>query len=313
MPAISASAPGKIILFGEHAVVYGRPAIAVPIPQVRAKTIVSAEPRLAGGAVRIQAPAAGVDAFLAELPPDNPLGKAVSLVLEELGLLRSPACTLRVTSTIPVAAGLGSGAAVTVSILRAFSTFLGHPLPDNRVCELSYEVEKLYHGTPSGIDNTVITYASPVFYVKGQNVEMFRARRPFTILIADTGVSSPTKIAVGDVRRLWQQDAARYEALFDAIAEITLQARQALEKGHIHLLGPLMDRNHELLQALSVSSPELDHLVQTACRAGALGAKLSGGGRGGNCIALAAPEAAAHLVEALKAAGAAGVIVAEVK
>ncbi len=286
MPVISAYAPGKVILFGEHAVVYGRPAIAVPVSQVQARATVTAEPLRPSGSVLIQAPAVRLEAALADLPPNHPLAMAIHGVLGELGLARSPACTLRVTSTIPVAAGLGSGAAVSVAIIRAFSAFLGHPLPEERVCALAYEVEKRHHGTPSGIDNTVITYAMPVYFMRGQPIETFRVARPFTLVIGDTGIASPTSQSVGDLRKAWQADPAPYERLFDAAGAIAQSARQVIENGRPEELGDLMDRNHALLQQMGVSCPALDRLVEAARLAGAAGAKLSGGGRGGNMIAL---------------------------
>jgi mevalonate kinase len=110
--------------------------------------------------MHIQAPAIGLDASLNDLPPEHPVAAAVNGVLSTLGATRPPACSLRITSTIPVASGLGSGAAVSVAIIRALSAFLGHPLRDEQVSALAFEVEKLHHGTPSGIDNTVITYVS---------------------------------------------------------------------------------------------------------------------------------------------------------
>ena len=317
MPAFTASAPGKIILFGEHAVVYGKPAIAVPVTEVSARAVVRPDPRGAPGSVHIQAPAVGLDASLTDLPRDHPLAAAVNGVLTTLGVPRPPACSLRITSTIPVASGLGSGAAVSVALIRALSAFLGHPLSDEKVSALAYEVEKLHHGTPSGIDNTVITYARPVYFVRGspgsasepgEAIEALRVTQPFTILIGDTGVSSPTAIAVGDVRRLWQQDPSYYEALFDAAGQIARQARQAIENGRPEDLGKLMDSNHTLLQQMGVSSQELDRLVTAGRDAGALGAKLSGGGRGGNMIALVQPADAAIVARALSNAGAVHII-----
>jgi mevalonate kinase len=295
MPAVSASAPGKVILFGEHAVVYGQPAIAAPVFGVAAKAIVS--PDIAGpaGRISIDAPEVGLNATLDSLPADHPLAAAVHATLAALALMNPPAFKLRVTSTIPVAAGLGSGAAVSVAIVRAVSGFLGQPLADEQVSAIAFEVEKLHHGTPSGIDNTVITFAKPI--------ETLNVGKPLTIVIADTGVASPTKIAVGDVRIAWQTDSARYEALFAQVGAISTQARAAIEAGDTAALGGLMDSNHALLQEIGVSSPELDRLVDAAKNAGAFGAKLSGGGRGGNMIALAAGNADA-LVAALKQAGA---------
>lgn len=214
MPAISASAPGKTILFGEHAVVYGRPAIAAPVNQVRARAFVSANPRGVPGEVLVQAPDVGLEAYLDELAENHPLGQVIRATLATLRLKRLPACSVRISSTIPIAAGLGSGAAVSVAIIRAVANFAGSPLPDETVSTLAYQVDQLYHGTPSGIDNTVITYARPVYFVRGQPVQMLRLPEPFTIVIGDTGVQSPTSAAVGDVRDAWQADIGRIPAAF---------------------------------------------------------------------------------------------------
>jgi mevalonate kinase len=203
---------------------------------------------------------------------------------------------------------MGSGAAVTVALVRAFSAFLGSPLPDERVSLLTYDVEKIHHGTPSGIDNTVITYALPVYFVRGERIQMLRLPSPFTVLIADTGIACSTAAVVGDVRRAWLDDPARYEALFDAIGRLSQAARQVIENGQTSALGAIMNDNHALLQAIGVSSPELDRLVQTACSAGASGAKLSGAGRGGNVIAFVTQESAPLVSQALQAAGANRVI-----
>lgn len=304
MPAFTATAPGKIILFGEHAVVYGRPAIAVPVFQIQARTVVSADPLGQPGSVRVLAPDVGLDAWLDELDHEHPLKRTITNVLSELQVARLPACSLRVSSSIPVAAGLGSGAAVSVATIRALAAFLGHPLKDERVSALAYEVEKLHHGTPSGIDNTVVTYAMPVYFVKGQPIEILQPGSHFTIVIGDTGISSPTMVAVGDVRQLWLADPHRYEAIFDSAGEIVRRARACIENGMLQALGPLMDENQFLLEQMSVSSPELDRLVQAARQAGALGAKLSGGGRGGNMIALVHPERGEQVAKALQEAGA---------
>jgi len=313
MPAMTATAPGKIILFAEHAVVYARPAIAVPVTQVQARASVLAEPTWPAGRVRFQAPDIGLEADLPDLPGDHPLRKAAQLVLDELGLPRSPACTLRITSTIAVAAGMGSGAAVSAALIRAYGRFLGCELPDERVSALAYEVEKLHHGTPSGIDNTVVTYALPVYFVRGQPLHVLRLPAAFTLVIGDTGVPSLTAAAVGDVRRRWQADPARYEALFDEIGTLAQAARAVIESGRPHKLGPLMDANHAVLQAIGVSSPELDRLVDAARSAGALGAKLSGGGRGGNMLALARLRDARRVAEALHAAGSARTLITTVR
>jgi mevalonate kinase len=308
MPAVTATAPGKIILFGEHAVVYGQPAIAVPVNQVRARTVVNAEPTAGIGEVSIQAPDINLNTNLEFLPQDHPIRYAVECVASEIGIKRLPACSIRITSSIPLSSGMGSSAAVSVALIRAFSGFLGQSLPDERISDLAYQVEKLQHGTPSGIDNTVITYAEPVYYQKGYRIERLRINTPITLVIADSGIESPTAETVADVRRDWERDADGYEVLFNRIGEISKEARVMIENGVINSLGPLMDKNHELLQRIGVSSQSLDKLVDAARDSGAMGAKLSGGGRGGNIIALVPEDSTTLIADALKKAGAEKVI-----
>lgn len=305
------SAPGKIILFGEHAVVYGQPALAVPVFQVQAKVMVEDGPSLV---IHIEAPQIGLSAPLPEIGESHPLGAAVYLVLRALGI--SPqtlghGLRIHVDSSIPVASGLGSGAAVSVALIRALSAHLRHPLTDDQVNALAYEIEKIHHGTPSGIDNTVITYGRAVYFVRGKPLETFSLGARLTLVIGNTGIPAPTRQAVADVRRLWEADPQRLNAIFETIGQIAQQARQALERGDLQQVGALMNANHALLQELTVSCAELDNLVEAARHAGALGAKLSGGGRGGNMIALTLPEQAQEVADALKSAGAKSVIITQ--
>ena len=181
------------------------------------------------------------------------------------------------------------------------------------ISALAFEVEKLHHGTPSGIDNTVIAYEQPVYFVRGEPIAAFSVARPFRIAIADTGVVSPTKVAVGDVRRAWEAERDRYEALFDEIGAIVHAARAAIERGDVEALGPLMNANQRLAREIGVSSPEIESLVDAALGAGARGAKLSGAGRGGNVIALVGEENPEKLVRALMDTGARHVIVTKVE
>jgi mevalonate kinase len=307
----SASAPGKIILFGEHAVVYGRPALAVPVSQVHADVEVTDSSR---AGIWIDAPDISLHAELSTLPPSrHPLATVIISTLNALGLSSPPSLTIHIESSIPVASGLGSGAAVSVAIIRALSSHLEYPLADEQISALAYEAEKLHHGTPSGIDNTVITCARPVYFVKGQPIETFSAGKPFTIVIGDTGLPAPTKHSVGDVRKLWETDKSRWDTVFDKVGGIVRDARKAIESGETKSLGRLMDLNHALLQEMTVSCPELDRLVQSARTAGAQGAKLSGGGRGGNMIALAGIAEAEAVSEALLLAGARKTIITTVR
>ena len=295
---ISASAPGKVILLGEHAVVYGYPALAVPVTQVQATAYIDQ------GGRGFWIETLGRRYRLEEAELDDPLAAAVALVLERAHV-RTPAnATLRIESTIPIAAGLGSGAAVCTATVRAVAQFVGLALSDAEVSELVFQTETLLHGTASGIDNKVVAFGQTVYFKKGQKPQPFKVAQPLRLLIADTGRPSPTKLAVADVRAGYERAPERYTALFEEIGALVETARAHLEAGTPEALGPLLRRNHALLQALDVSSPELDHLVSLAQDAGARGAKLSGGGRGGNMLALVTPETEAAVRAALEGAGA---------
>lgn len=305
----TSSAPGKIILFGEHAVVYGRPAVAAPVTQVHADVEVADSSR---AGIWIHSPAVGLDAELNTLPSDHPLAAVIHNLFFSLGISPFPPLDITIHSTIPVASGLGSGAAVSVALTRALAAHIGRPLSDEQVNALAYEIERLHHGTPSGIDNTVITYARPVYFMKGHPIETLKVGQPFTLVIGDTGIPAPTRQSVGDVRRLWTKNNLRMEQVFDEVAQISLMARRILESGQPEMLGDLMNQNHAFLQEMTVSSPELDSLVRAARKAGALGAKMSGGGRGGNMLALVTKETAEPVSRSLLAAGARRAIVTQV-
>jgi mevalonate kinase len=246
---------------------------------------------------------------------------------------------LALRSDLPIASGLGSGTAVSVALARALGAYVGHELPPNVVSDLAYEVEKIHHGTPSGIDNTVVAYEQPVYFVRGKAVQVleiggyrsetspnprtetspniesetspnqqphssFPIHHSSFLLIANTGIPSSTRETVAHVRRGWEAAPDEYEARFDRMGAIADAARACLERGDIRALGPLLDENHRLLQALGVSLPILDRLVTAAHDAGAWGAKLTGGGGGGNMIALVSPEDLDAVQDALQTTGA---------
>ncbi|MCS6773665.1 MAG: mevalonate kinase [Thermoflexales bacterium] len=304
MHPVERSACAKVILCGEHAVVYGRPAIALPLPSLRA--VARVEP--ATGGLTINAPDIGRTVRLCDAAADDPLAQIVRLTLAHLNKA-APDAMITIRSAIPLGANLGSGAAVSVAIARALAAYVGAELSAAACSALAFEVEKRYHGTPSGVDNTVIAYEQPVWFVRGcppevlSDITAIAADLP--LVIADTGRATPTHIPVGDVRKGWERDRARFETLFDAIAEQVLRAREALQQRDWRALGKAMSANHALLQQLDVSCPELDTLCQAALAAGALGAKMSGGGRGGVMLALARDaDHVASLSAALRAAGA---------
>lgn len=306
-----AFAPGKVILFGEHAVVYGRPAIAVPVTQVGAQVTVE---RGVDG-ILVQARDLGLSHTMGQAPVDEALEAVVSLVestLEYLGVRLPPPLVITITSTIPMARGLGSGAAVSTALVRGLGEHFGRELSPEEVSALVYEAEKFHHGTPSGIDNTVISYGHPIYFVRGERPQTFKVGKPFLLAIGDSGVKSPTKVVVEEVRRRWEREPSRYEPLFDQIGQVVERAKEEMEGGNLEGLGSLMDENQALLRDLGVSSPQLDDLVKVAREAGALGAKLSGAGRGGSVIALIEERTREAVTTALERGGVQGVITTEV-
>ena len=306
------SAPGKVILLGEHAVVYGRPAIAVPVRQVRAEAEVRPGDSNHPADVHVLAPEAGVDTWLSDMADADPLGRILRLSLAELQVDEPPALEVEIRSTIPIAGGLGSGAAVSVAIVRALSEFFGRPIPLERQSALTYEVERLHHGNPSGIDNTVVVYDQPVYFRRGEGPQLFRPVQPIHLVIGDSGIASPTAQAVALVAQQREARPEEVDSTFDRIASLVVRARAMFEGIFEFDLGYLMTQNHELLRMLGVSTPELDRLAAAARHAGALGAKLSGAGLGGNVIALVSPSSAPVVAAAMAEAGAPRTIVTEV-
>ncbi|HPS41989.1 MAG TPA: mevalonate kinase [Anaerolineaceae bacterium] len=304
MPAISCSSPGKIILCGEHVVVYGYPAIALPVFAVSTRCRVFARPAATDSAVLINAPLINLNAPLSALEPQHPMRRTIELTLRELGIGTLPACEVQLTSTIPLGAGLGSSAASTVSVAHAISTFLGHPLENSSINNIAFEVEKLHHGTPSGIDNTVITYQVPIYFQRGSGFRPIHNLLDLHLVIANSGITSSTAKAVAGVRERFDAEPERYTSYFIQVERISTECKYLLETGKATEIGPLLSENHALLQRIGVSSDVLDHLVETALKAGALGAKLSGGGLGGNIIALVEPDLVEKVSQALLAAGA---------
>ena len=303
-----AKAPAKVILFGEHAVVYGQPAIAMPVTRVNATARILPLIDAPQGQIQVQAPDIQLDKKLTDLPEDHPLAAAIRLTLTAIAPVHLPSLSVQISSTIPVAAGMGSSAATSVAIIHALSTFFGAHLSSEQISDLAFEVEKLHHGTPSGIDNNVIAHQQPVYFIKDQPIEFLKINNPTHWIVADTGEKTPTREAVAGVRERYQADPAAYTPILSAIGEITRQAREPLASGDLALLGPLLNENQDQLRMLGVSCGSLDALIAAALQAGAFGAKLSGGGLGGNIISLANPEIAQSIAAALVQAGARHVI-----
>lgn len=292
----------KVILLGEHAVVYGKPAIAFPVHSLS----LDASAQLDGEGWCVQTPF-HQGHVRPEAEPTDELERLLSVTalrntLEFLGE-RPSGISVTVQGFIPPARGLGSSAAVAGAIAQAVAGAFEHELSPQELFDLIQSVERVAHGTPSGLDAYATTETVPVWFEQGAAHPLRLTGWP-RLLIADTGVTGRTSEAVGRVRERLEHNPQRIGDLIDEASELTHGAERDLHDGDHGALGQKMNRNHGILRELGVSSPELDSLVESARRAGALGAKLTGGGMGGCMIALVDDERESQVREALVEAGA---------
>ena len=274
------SAAGKIILLGEHGVVYGRQALALPIPA-------------AVGVTLTEAPSLSHD-----LP-----GVFVDRLLAEIGVAQTN-WRIDIESRLPFGKGLGSSAAVAVAIARAFNSQLDLGLDDERINAIAFESEKLAHGTPSGVDNTLATYAKPMLFCNdnGLSFELVEPPEAPPVVVAWGEETGATKEMVDGVRGRYSAAPAHFDALFDEMGQLSTDGAQLLREGDWSGLGMLMNLCHGLLNAIGVSTPELERMITLARQSGAAGAKLTGAGGGGSIVALC-PGSVADVAEALRRSG----------
>lgn len=294
---------GKIILLGEHAVVYGSHAIAAPVPLAIEASVQASNT----DGVTLLIPRWGVEARLDTDPAHrNALQQSLAIIFERLDLT-GRAMRIEVFPRVPRAVGLGGSSAMAVAIIRALNEHFSLGLTDEGVNALAFACEEVAHGTPSGIDNTVATYGHPLLYRRavGEQPTLMRPiklTRPIPLVIGISRKESLTARTVGAVREAWKKNPALYEDIFHRIDHITLQGLDAAQQDDLDQLGELMNVCHGLLNALRVSSPEIEDLVEIARRHGALGAKLTGGGGGGSIIALC-PQRREEVMGAMREAG----------
>ena len=277
---------GKVVLLGEHAVIYGGHALAVPISlKIRAR--VEDTPN---EGVHLAVPAWGVDGQLRKNDAQNSLHRSLEAILERLGLQQRN-IAIKVFPEVPRAMGLGGSAALAVAVIRALSLHFGLNLGDEDINGLAFESEKVAHGTPSGVDNALATFGRPLLFKKGSPYRPVHLAKPLQLVLGLSGIESLTAKMVAQVERAWNKNQGLYDSIFEDINCLTLQALTALEADDLELLGELMNINQGLLNALQVSSWELEELIQVARKCGALGAKLTGSGGGGSIVALCADNA----------------------
>jgi len=290
---------GKIILLGEHSVVYGRRAIAAPIPlAIQARIEDTRE------GIEMIIPRWGVEQRLdfeaKHLPPFT---RSMASLLETLEL-KGRGMRIEIFPNVPRAMGLGGSAAMAVAVIRAMNIHYQLGLNDERINALAYECEKFAHGTPSGLDNTLATFGQFTLFRAGDNPmrEVIDVPRTLPMVIGMSGVEGLTAKTVTRVREAWEKNPSLYERIFDEIDDLSGLGLEALKAGDLETMGELMNVCQGLLNAMQVSSWKLEELNQIARSHGALGAKLTGGGGGGSMIALC-PDSSAEVARAMRAAG----------
>ena len=193
---------------------------------------------------------------------------------------------VNVECDIPVAAGLGSSASTTVAIIAAVARSNGIELSRKEIFKLAFVPENFLHGKPSGVDQATCIYGGLIQFNRPANVKMVRPKKEPLILVCDTGIQHETRTLVGGVVQKSQREKKDFRNYLAKVREISRGVAKALREGDDEDLGKLMYQNHELLRKIGVSHPKLDHLVEAAKRAGAIGAKLTGAGGGGCMIVL---------------------------
>ena len=269
--------PGKVILLGEHAVVYGHPALAVPLTLgVTARAVPSDRCALTGLDELTEAQRRMLDA-------------AFEKVAEATG---RPPLRITISSTLPVSMGLGSSAALAVAVSRLLLAAGGSRPAPAKVLALALRMEETFHGTPSGVDHTVSAHGAPLLYRRASqgrrpHVRQVRIGARATLVLALAGPRRGTQQTVAGLRQRAKRWPRRYGRLFEEMGRLAVEGTRALESGDLEALGDAMNVNHGLLSAVGVSSPALELAVDALRRAGALGAKLTGaGGDGGAVVAL---------------------------
>ena len=315
--AVFGYAPGKVILFGEHAVVYGQPAVAATIDRGIRVAVTARSSALDGPGPVLRShsllgPAASrarPDSAEGSADGEGPerLRQALAVFVDICGE-RTRDLLFSVDGAIPAGAGLGSSAALAVAMIRGVHRFFDEPpLGIDALVERAFALERVFHGNPSGVDHSVIARGGCFYYQREPSssasaIDRVKLARRLRIAVAIAGAHAGTATAVSSLRERSNRHPAHYHRLYQGIGELAKAARGHLEEGALGAVGELMDVNQGYLNALGVSTPAIEALCSIARERGALGAKLSGAGGGGAVIALVDDDPA-PIVHAFEAAG----------
>jgi mevalonate kinase len=272
---------GKVILFNEHFVVHDVPSIVSAVDRATTATV---EPFKGKGWFLDDRREATLNYKEDKLEQQK---ESIERILKA-ARVDSTKNPIKITlgGDLVAASGIGASAASCVAIARALSEEFNLRFSDERINGIAYEGERAYHGAPSGVDNTAATYGGLIWFVKGRPIELIKIKKPVEIVMGNTGVVTDTKAAVAGVRERKEKYPKKYAKIFKEAEDLAYKARKALESHDLKAVGKYMNENHKQLQEIELSCKELDFLVGIARKHGALGAKLTGGGLGGNMVAL---------------------------
>jgi len=296
----SGKAHGKIILIGEHAVVHNQPAIAIPFTSAKVEVIIT---RAMGESTMESLYHTGK---IADAPHTlNNLIETLEAVCQYFAV-STDNIQITINSDIPAERGMGSSAAVATALVRALFKYFNTELPDHLLHRFVSISEKIAHGNPSGLDAQVVSSNESIYFKRDQDAELFDLDLPGYLVIADTGQRGETGLAVTDVAHLVKDTQTEGKKLIADLGRLTNKARKYIKEKDITDLGNILNKAQNKLKKLTVSNDTLDSLTQIANDNGALGAKLTGGGRGGCMIALIEKaDQAQQLAERLLKKGAA--------
>jgi mevalonate kinase len=277
---VAVSAHGKVILLGEHAVVYGVPALCGAL---RSGVTITSQP----GDGALVVPAWGVRAYPDPSDGGKDLARAYAAILRALRLDAQVVAGTDFVARfdIPTSAGLGSSAALSVALARAVCEAAAREQDPAAIAEAALRAEEVFHGRPSGLDHTVAQQGGFGLFRRGQGLVPLAAPA-LPLCIGMTGRARDTRGRVARVAALHEEAPAMTGACFARIRELVERGAAAVSGGDLPMLGAAMNDNQEILGRLEVSCPEIEHMCRLAREAGALGAKLTGGGGGGCVIAL---------------------------
>ena len=303
-------APGTIILFGEHAVVYGQPALAATMNRGIRVAVSKRDDDVRGPVLK----GAGLGLHARPDTPGGPSGEgpeALRRALDKMAEMfgeRVRALTFVVDGAIPVGSGLGSSAALSVALLRGVKRFFEEDAhSDEELVKSAYALERVFHGNPSGVDHTVVAKGGLLWFRRGETdapalVERVLVPRRMRFAVGLAGPHAGTAKAVAALRDRARRHETAYARIYEGIGALAIEARRHVELGAFSAVGELMDLNQGYLNALGVSTPAIEALCAIARERGALGAKLTGAGGGGAVIALVDDDPA-PVVRAWSAAG----------